>query len=152
MSQYAQISDLQNSLPGVCLDDPIFTADIQNAHLIRASGVIDSYLASRYTLPLSSWGSELTDHCCAIAAYKLMCYRGFSPNVASGEDNLFRQNYQDAIKWLEQVSKGWVTPSNMVDTSNVDETILMPVASESKTSIGFGGFLSTTGSSSRRYK
>jgi phage gp36-like protein len=103
--QYATTTDLANAIASAALTHPSTGTTAQNAQLLRASEFIDGYLRSQYTLPLNTWGSDVVDKCCDIAAYHLVCLRGFNPEA----DGHFLENYKMAIKWLESVSMGKIT-------------------------------------------
>ena len=70
--------------------------------LTQASSLIDSYLGSRYTLPLPSAPAVLVQACVDIAIYKWCAdHQGLTEEK--------RVRYDDAIKWLKDVSKGLAT-------------------------------------------
>jgi phage gp36-like protein len=64
-----------------------------------ASGLIDTYLGSRYQTPVLAPTQPLKQACLDIARYNI-------DNVRVRED--VRQRYEDRIRWLEQVCKGLV--------------------------------------------
>ena len=104
MTAYATTTDFTAlGLPAAALGsiDP-------TAAIAAASARADGYLASRYTLPLVTWGEDLRDAVCAIAAYTLLSQRGFNPDAAA--DANVRDRYLDAIRWLEGISASRVTP------------------------------------------
>lgn len=70
--------------------------------LVSATSTANSYLQRRFKLPLSSWDFGLTKAVCDIAAYTLMFRRGFSPQNTKNYDVNFKDNYEKAIKWLEE--------------------------------------------------
>lgn len=86
----------------------IATGD-QDAALEAASDLADSYLRARFTLPLSSWQDDLRRAVCNVAAYDLLSARGYNPDA--GADSNVRQRYEDAVRWLEGVAAGRVTPA-----------------------------------------
>lgn len=103
--QYAQPADLANlGLSAQALS--VITLPEQNAALLKASNEADGYLNTRFTLPLISWGADLTGHVCAIAAYRLMVVRGYNPEA----NNSLRKSFEDAIKWLTDVAANRVNP------------------------------------------
>lgn len=107
-TQYATRTDLEQlGLVAGALSG-IADADV-NAALLAASSMADGYLASRYgsSLPLATWPESLTQHVCAIAAFRLMSAIGFNPE--DGAHVVIRMGYDDAIRWLRDVSKGVVT-------------------------------------------
>ncbi len=113
MSSYAAPAQLvQLAINAVALGS-ITNAD-QQAALDAASTELDGYLASQYVLPLSSWGTDLTEHTCHIAAYRLMGRRGYR---AGGVDQGFKERYDDAIRWATKISTGTVSPPGIIDSS-----------------------------------
>lgn len=110
---YADVADLyrlalrQAALSGILVAD-------QNAALEAASRVADSYLQARYKLPLAAWDDDLRRAVAVIAAYDLLSGRGFAPE---GSDEHVRLRYEDALRWLRDVSTGVVTPVGIVDAS-----------------------------------
>lgn len=65
-----------------------------------ATDTINVYLASRYSLPLNTVPAVLQRHCCYIARYFL------EKNRATEQA---RKDYEDSIKFLEQVSTGKIS-------------------------------------------
>ncbi|MBL1321514.1 MAG: DUF1320 domain-containing protein [Methylophaga sp.] len=65
-----------------------------------AAAEIDSYLATVYTLPLSSTPAVLTIYACDIARYRLYDDR---------TTDEVKDRYEKAIKWLTKVAEGKVT-------------------------------------------
>jgi phage gp36-like protein len=72
--------------------------DVVTAALGSASGIIDSYAAGRYTLPLTA-SAQVKDIELTIAIYKLHEGRQLVPDQV-------RQSYEDAIAFLKDVSSG----------------------------------------------
>ena len=101
-------------------------ATIEDA-LEAASRLADSYLRARYALPLSSWDEALTRAVAIIAAYDLMAVRGYDP--ARGADEVLRLRYEDAIRWLERVAAGAVSPEVQDSTPDVREGAFSAVTS-----------------------
>ncbi|XWN29754.1 MAG: phage protein Gp36 family protein [Devosia sp.] len=81
--------------------------------LDRASAMIDSYVSSRYTLPLPVNPKVLTQHCCNIGIYYLA-------NDAGLVTEDMRRRYEDAIKWLLDLAKGNVNIVE-IDTDTGDD-------------------------------
>lgn len=98
---------LQLGLPGRALTD-VSTAD-RNAALDAASDLADSYLRSRFELPLTAWGDDLRRAVCSVAVYDLLSRRGYNPE--QGADDNIRARHDDAVRWLEKVAAGLVSPS-----------------------------------------
>lgn len=95
---------------------------VKNAWLQWASSVCLGFVQKRKALPLLSWGSDLKNACCEIAAYKLMGKRGYAPG--SGGNQVLRDGYDDAIAWLRDISRGIAELVDCVDSSStptVDE-------------------------------
>lgn len=115
MSAYATRDELANlGVTAQALAD--VSDEAQDAALVAASELADSYLGSRFELPLTAWSSDIKRHVCAIASWDLLAgTRGFSPEA--GSNVTVRMRYEDAIKWFEQVSKNQVTPAGVVDSS-----------------------------------
>ncbi len=88
---------------------------IQDAALDAASSLVDGYLVRRFTLPLSAWGDDLRRAVVHIAAWDLLCRRGFRPG--DGADEAVRMRYEDAMSWLKDVSAGRVEPQGVTDAS-----------------------------------
>jgi phage gp36-like protein len=82
--------------------------------LAAAAALADSYLASRYRLPLVAWGRELTQAVCDIAAFYAMKRLGFNPD--GGADAELVAGRDRAEAWLARVASGAVTPS-ITDTA-----------------------------------
>lgn len=111
---YATTTDLGNlGLLGAALVNMPPAA--QTEALQAASAIADSYLQGQYILPITQWGYDLVRVVCIIAAWDLLAARGYNPQ-SQGDLNI-RQRYEDALKWLDEVSKGIQTPLNIVDTS-----------------------------------
>lgn len=85
------------------------TDDQKNNELEAASRYVDSFLRGRYLLPLVSWGVEITEATCKIAAYNLMNVRGYNP--ASGADMNLETRYNAAVAWLTLVQKQQAHPN-----------------------------------------
>lgn len=101
---YGTTTDLTRfGLPSTALSG--VTTATQEAALDAASAFADSYLRARYgTLPLTSYGVDLTQCVCALAAETLLTTRGFDPSRANGDAITQRAN--TARAWLRDVSAG----------------------------------------------
>lgn len=109
---YATRADLASVIAAAALAHPSTGTAAQDAQLLRASEFADSYLRSQYTLPLVRWGSDLVHAVCDVAAYRLVCLRGFSPE----SDGLYLDNFNASAKWLRDIGTGLVTP-DVIDSS-----------------------------------
>jgi phage gp36-like protein len=124
MSSYATTDDLTLlGLPAKAVAS--MSADSVDAVLEAASRTADTYLTSRYKLPLLEWDGSLKQAVASIAAFNLMRVRGFAPGVADAET--LRIGYDNAMDWLRNVSKGVATLSGV---TNVDSS--SPVAGETE--------------------
>ncbi len=101
---YATTTDLVRfGLPAAALTG--ISTPAQEAALDAASVFADSYLRSRYgTLPLTSYGVDLTQCVCALAAKTLLTTRGFDATRANGD--AIMQGAEDARVWLKDISAG----------------------------------------------
>ena len=86
---------------------------------MAASEFADGYLASRFKLPLASWGTDLRIAVASVAAWTTLCMRGFNPD--SPGDSVIRQRRDDAEKWLDKVSRGSIVPGIVDSTPTTQE-------------------------------
>ena len=113
-SMYAQPSDLaQVGLLGTFLQIVPLPSQIQS--LQTASGIMDGYLQQVFTLPLQTWGYDVQQYCCWIAAYILVQQRGYNPNNTA--ETTFKDRYEMAMKWLNDVTNHRATPQQVLDSS-----------------------------------
>ena len=105
-------------LPSAALTG-VATAD-QDLALDAASSFCDSYLRGRYGCPIASASYALKLCVCQIAAYRLLCSRGFNPETLDG---VIRTNYEEALAWLKDCAKGIASPIDQADdaTPSTDE-------------------------------
>ena len=116
-TRYAELSDLTFvGLIGNALVNVSEAA--QHAALDAASALADSYLKSRYVLPLLSWGYELTRAVAIIAAYDLITTRGYNPGAIPGTvDENIRKRYLDVLEWLKAIQNSQGELSYAIDSS-----------------------------------
>lgn len=93
-----------------------FSLDAKRAAIRSASATIDSYLRSKYELPLVQFGEDIKQACAAIAAYRLLVQRGFNPQ-APGDANA-RQVYDDSIAWLNAIASNTGPTPDVTDSSS----------------------------------
>lgn len=107
--QYATAAEFDEfQLPSTALKGvPTTTKD---RALQWGSRIALSYIRKRKTPPLLTWGEDLRANICELAAYYLVGRKGYSPG--SGNNQVIRMSYEDAIAWLRDVSRGIV---EMVD-------------------------------------
>ncbi len=115
MATYADPDDLVAlSIISDALTD--IAEETQEQALEAASMTADSYFRLRYKLPLSNVGLDVKQAVCNIAAYNLLAARGYNPET--GDNESVRTRYEDAIKWLRDVSNTVAIPS-FTDSSTV---------------------------------
>jgi phage gp36-like protein len=108
---YAQLSDMQARYPNrdlvqISNEDPTVTtvnASFIQTALNDASAEIDTYLESRFALPLTDPPAPLTRICCDLAMYRMQALRP----LHDLEDA--RKRYEDAIAMLARVAAGELT-------------------------------------------
>lgn len=95
------------------------TADLDvgdlDAALLSASSLAYSYLRSRYSLPLVTWGQDLRLAVCRIAAVLVLNKRGWDPSTNAG-DAAIQKAHDDSIAWLKDVAANRAA-ADIVDTS-----------------------------------
>jgi phage gp36-like protein len=102
------------ALPSAAIPD--MTADEVQAQLDAASALVDSYIGSRFDLPLSGTiPIDIVSVTCDLAAYALMKHRGFNPE--SGDAEQFETARKNAVSWLKDVQSGKATPTGVKDSS-----------------------------------
>lgn len=79
----------------------------QDAELISASAVANGYISARCATPLTEYGTDLARHVCNIASYNI----AVDKLAANTNNPVFRMKYDDAMRWLRDVSKGLVSVS-----------------------------------------
>lgn len=110
---YATTADLVRfGLPSAALTGVSSTT--QDEAISAASAFADSYLRSRYAVPLTSYGDDLSQCVCALAAESLLLTRGFDPNRANGD--VIAQRADNARAWLRDVAAGRAAVSGGVTT------------------------------------
>lgn len=124
MAQYATATDLANlGLPAAALEG--ISPAIQDEHLRKASGRVDSYLRGRYSLPLAApYPDEIIEATVILAAYSLLVFRGFNPDEY---DSNFVRRYQDMVGntsvggsrgWLDRVASGRANLATSADATS----------------------------------
>lgn len=88
-----------------------------------AEAEIDGYLAGRYDLPFASVPPVLTRLSCDIALYHL-----FSARRGGGVIEDVRNRYKDAVRVLENISKGTITLGAPPTPVGRDDVVVMSSA------------------------
>lgn len=81
-----------------------------------ASTYADSFLRKRYLLPLISFDVDLTSQVFALVLWKVATQIGFKPG--SGQNEVIRMQYDDALAWFSKVSLGQFEPHVTDQTPN----------------------------------
>lgn len=116
MASYATVTDFAAfGLRDSALPSSITPTQREQA-IAAASAVADGYLGARFRLPLASWGVDLTQAVCKIAAFDLLATQvGFNPE--SGANAILVDRKNDAMRWLEHIAAGKITPAGVVDST-----------------------------------
>lgn len=110
----ATVSDLVawGHLPAALATLP---TDVKEMHLLSASKRALTYVSKKYGLPLLAWGEDLKEAVCAIAAWTLLCVRGFNPTNAA--DLSVEKRHDDAWAWLRDIGRGNAELVDVVDST-----------------------------------
>ena len=108
---YASVDDFKQLALAQQTLASVSDAEVAKA-LATASARAASYLGQRFLLPLVAWGADLVDAVCALAAWRILCRRGFNPEGHG--DSAIRMSYDDAITWLRAVAEGSAQPDGLV--------------------------------------
>ncbi len=110
---YATTTDLTRfGLPSAALTGVSSTT--QEEAISAASALADSYMRSRYSVPLSAYGDDLSQCVCALAAETLLTSRGLDPSRANGD--VIGARADNARAWLRDVAMGRAAVSGGVTT------------------------------------
>lgn len=134
MTRYASTTDLGRLGVATQALSGLDAATREDA-LDACSALADGYLSNRYSLPLSAWGDDLRLHVAGMAAFRLLAGRGYNPQVAN--DEVVRMLWEDAIRWLERVAAGTVTPAGITDATPEEAEELPSFAMVTNTSRGW---------------
>lgn len=122
MAAYATYADLvAQGLPEKALQ--AIGVPKVDAALEAASRVVDSYIGSRYDLPLVTWDASVTLATVKIAALNLLQGRGFAAGVQDAET--LQRGHDQAITWCRDVARGLATPS-VVETTDATKPPVDP--------------------------
>jgi len=100
-------SDSTEFLAVAFLSDAFSDVDptVIDAEIVLTSGIADSYLRKRKTLPLvAPYDPALVAYVLDLTGFRLMRNRGFSP--ANGADEEIKKAGEKAIAWFESVRDG----------------------------------------------
>lgn len=103
MARYADRTDLTRlGLPAAALNG--VATEAQEEALDAASAEADSYLRARYVVPFTTWGADLRQCVCALAAETILTTQGYSPEA--GRDDVVSARASRWRTWLRDVSAG----------------------------------------------
>ena len=104
-------------LPADALEE-VLDSDIL-AHLDATAGIIDTYLASRYTLPLTTSPEALKRCNSCLASWHILLWRGYNPETF---DTGYKEAHDECLEWLRKVGSGELTIPGVEDqTPTIDE-------------------------------
>jgi phage gp36-like protein len=101
---YATPDDLGRfGIPNAVLD--VASREVQDRFLRLATDVISGIIQNHYGLPLASWGDDLRNDTCSIAAWMILS-KTIGVNPESDGDKAIRDNHNDARKNARAVADG----------------------------------------------
>jgi phage gp36-like protein len=106
---YASLADIGIYGLNTATLPPWIVTSTQQAKLDAANAKVDSYLNSKFRLPLVAYGKDIVEAAAVMAAFELIVLRGFDPE--SEKDKIFSDRYERTIKWLEGIAAGTVLPN-----------------------------------------
>jgi phage gp36-like protein len=111
---YATPEDVKTiGLPEAALQE-VPDAVIQS-HLDSEAGLIDSYLAARYSLPLvAPYPEALRRANVFLAVCSILLWRGYNPETF---DTLYSERCKQTMAWLEAVAAGRANVPGVVDST-----------------------------------
>ena len=108
MAAYATLSDLYTVMSATQMGS--LSTQRQQSILDARNAFADDFLRARYALPIQApYPESLIFAICRIAAYDCARARGFNP--AAGADIVIENDKNEALKWLEDVSRQRVHPA-----------------------------------------
>lgn len=110
---YATVTELGYAIPSAAVAR--VSAQALQWYLDGATGIADSYLRSRYSVPIPDpVPRELAQAVAAIAGYDLLCAIGFNPQEF---DSVYQLRRDAAIQWLRDVATGKASLATTADAS-----------------------------------
>ncbi len=92
--------------------------DVATADIVSVAGSVsrfmDSFFRSKFVMPLTQWGDEVSQACADLVGFRLFVKNGAKPGTQGIE--LIRKAYEDAVSWLKLVGAGDATP-DVTDSS-----------------------------------
>jgi phage gp36-like protein len=108
VTDYCSLEDLGRFGTSEDALEPI-PLETQGKAITAASRFIDSYLRTKFTLPLLAVGQDLARACAIIAVWDII-YGSRGAQPGEGEKPILQVRYDQIIKWLEMIAQGTVTP------------------------------------------
>lgn len=102
---------------------------VKTAACSSGSAIAESYLRSRYSLPLASWGDDVREQACALAARAALTTTGFNPEEPSAAAVI--QRARDAERWFRGVAAGEITP-DVAETAGSDVPFAIALSEDSR--------------------
>lgn len=103
-----QFQQLTGRLDGKTGSDPVGTTALENA-----SGIIDSYIAGRYSVPLTTVPDAIRLCCIRLAAYDAAIGSGIRDDVIAR----LKLGADDCVKWLDKIASGQITLPSITESS-----------------------------------
>lgn len=94
--------------------------EVIEGYLHAQSQEIWSKIQSQFPDGLETWSKDLTMCCAKLAAYDVMCWRGFNPN--QGSDLNYLTRYEQAQRYLLGVSRQEIRPTMSDGSPKVAKT------------------------------
>lgn len=101
MSVYLSLADFKGRVNPKLIED-VEDTELQTA-IDDAESTFNSYIQTKYTLPLSNVTNDTKRHICNLAVWYVVGYRGFNPD--SPNDQLFKSLYEQSILWIKEASR-----------------------------------------------
>ncbi len=101
MTAYALLADLAMVLPAAAIAS--VPSATQQALLDARNAYADDKMRARYRLPLASWPVSITRAICEMAAFDILCFRGYNPGSAA--DQLVQYKFEQAMKYFDDVER-----------------------------------------------
>lgn len=98
--------------------DGVVDGSVTLEALTRASSEADSYIAARYTLPLSSVPEALKSAVCDMARYRLT-------GGEASQTDVIVERYKAAIAWLRDISTGRAVLPDAMASGDVTDGVFI---------------------------
>ena len=109
MATYCTPEDLARYGVNAKALEVISVEDGQKPPIDSTSDFMDGYLGKQFQLPLLVFGSDITECCAVITAWRVLRTKGIRPGDHPEDSALYLDN-KEKVRWLEQIAAGKVTP------------------------------------------